>query len=219
MTMETLPQHTPATNPHLSLYPIARVASALALVALLIGGSLMAATTPLQLAAPADDPWRPVREQPAIFALAAVALALISTFDLFTIPALHQRLHRDHPTLIVVATITAALGDVLGVIGRLLQLAEVPAAMAANAHPALIAVVENTFNTAGFALVSVSFTCFGFAMLTGFRRWLGIVGVIAGVATALGQLPGWDAVFAIANLAFVAWYIGLIVGLRPASTR
>lgn len=77
----------------------------------------------------------------------------------------------------------------------------------------MLAIVEQTLNTAGFALVSVSFACFGFAML-GFSRRLGWVGLSAGVCTALGQVPGLEVAFSLANLAFVAWYVGLAVTLR-----
>jgi len=194
---------------------VGRVAAVLALAALLVGGSLMAATAPL-LAAAGDDPWRPVRENPTLFWAAALALALISLFDLFTIPALHLRLHAAHPTLVLLATCTAAVGDLLGVLGRLVQGAEVPAALGSSSDAALLAIVEQTLNTAGFALVSVSFAGFGLAMMRGFSRWLGWVGVAAAVCTAFGQVPGLDWVFLLANLAFVAWYIGLAVTLRRA---
>lgn len=99
-------------------------------------------------------------------------------------------------------------------LGRLVQGAEVPAALASGSGADLLAIVEQTINTAGFALVSVSFACFGFAMLRGFSRWLGWVGLAAGVCTAVGQVPGLGAVFLLANLAFVAWYLGLAMTLR-----
>jgi hypothetical protein len=198
--------------PRHSAVEIGRVAALLALVALLVGGSLMAATAPL-VARAGDDVWGPVQEHPGLFWSAALALALISLFDLFTIPALHLRLHAGHPKLILLATVTAAVGDLLGLLGRLVQGAEVPAA-ASPAGADLLAILEQTLNTAGFALVSVSFTCFGFAMLRGFSRWLGWVGLVAGVCTALGQYPGLEPAFALANLAFIAWYVGLVVTLR-----
>ena len=198
---------------HSEVVAVGRVAAVLALVALLVGGSLMATTGPL-LARAGDDAWRPVRENPGLFWSAAVALALISLFDLFTIPALHLRLHAGHPALILLATGTAAVGDLLGVLGRLVQGAEVPAALASSSDADLLAIVEQTLNTAGFVLVSVSFACFGVAMLRGFSRWLGWVGLAAGVCTAVGQLPGLDAVFLLANLTFVAWYVGLAITLQ-----
>ena len=206
------------TNPLVARHSVVvgRVAAMLALAALLVGGSLMASTAPL-LAAAGDDLWRPVRENPGLFWSAALALALISLFDLFTLPALHLRLHAGHPTLVLLATGTAAVGDLLGVLGRLMQAAEVPAALSSAAGADLLSIVEQTLNTAGFELVGVSFTCFGIAMLGGFSRWLGWVGLFAGACTAVGQVPGLEAVFTIANLAFVAWYVGLAVTLR--STR
>ena len=161
-------------------------------------------------------PCTAARESPGLFWSAALALALFSLFDLFTIPTLHLRLHAGHPTLVLLATGTAVVGDLLGVIGRLVQGAEVTAALASSSDANLLAILEQTLNTAGFALVSVSFACFGLAMLRGFSRWLGWVGLAAGVCTAVGQVPGLDVVFVLANLAFVAWYIGLAVTLRRA---
>ena len=99
-------------------------------------------------------------------------------------------------------------------LGRLVQGAEVPAALASSSDADLLAIVEQTLNTAGFVLVSVSFACFGVAMVRGFSRWLGWVGLAAGVCTAVGQLPGLDAVFLLANLTFVAWYVGLAITLQ-----
>jgi len=200
-----------------SVLAVGRVAAALALGCLILGGSLMAATAPM-LADAGDDPWRPVREMPALFLSAALALALISLFDLFTIPALHLLLHRDHPLVILVATVTAAVGDLLGVLGRLVQAAEVPAALGSSSGADLLGILEQTLNTAGFALVSVSFACFGFAMLRGFSRWLGWVGLAAGVCTAIGQVPGLEVVFLLANATFVAWYVGLAVTLRNSTS-
>jgi hypothetical protein len=192
---------------------VGRFAAAAALLALLTGGTLMAATGPLVAAAGADA-WRPLRENPGLFWSAAIALALISLFDLFTIPALHATLHRRHPRLVLVAAVTAAAGDLLGVVGRLVQGAEVPAAVASASGADLLAILEPTLNTAGFVLVSVSFTCFGLAMLGGRSRWLGVVGLLAGTATAVGQLPGLEGVFYAANIAFAAWYVGLVITLR-----
>ncbi len=174
----------------------------------------MAATAPLVRA---GDPWGPVKENPGLFWCAALALALVSLFDLFTIPALHLRLHLGAPALVLVATATAAVGDLLGVLGRLVQGAEVPAALGSPAGADLLAIVEQTLNTAGFALVSVSFTCFGFAMLRGSSRWLGWVGLVAGACTAVGQVPGFEGAFALANVAFIAWYVGLAMTLRRTS--
>ena len=143
---------------------------------------------------------------------------MISLFDLFTIPALHLRLHAGHPALILLATGAAAVGDLLGMLGRLIQGAEVPAAIASSSDADLLAILEQTLNTAGFVLVGVSFACFGLAMLRGFSRWLGWVGLAAGVCTAVGQLPGLDAVFLLANLTFVAWYVGSAVTLQRAGS-
>lgn len=176
----------------------------------------MAATGPLLATATSDDLWQPLRVNPELFGWAAVALALISLFDLFTIPALHLLLNARHPRLILVATLTAAVGDLLGILGRLIQASEVSAATAAPAGVPVLAILEQNLNTAGFALVSVAFACFGIAMIQDLRRWLGWVGIAAGICTALGQLPGLEPAFYVANLAYVAWYLGLVRHLRPA---
>ena len=109
----------PLTTRHAEV-DVGRFAAVAALLALLTGGTLMAATGPLVAAAGADV-WRPVRENPGLFLSAAIALALISLFDLFTIPALHVLLHRRHPRLVLVAAVTAAIGDLLGVLSRLVR--------------------------------------------------------------------------------------------------
>lgn len=216
MTTLTQPSHAGiTTSAAQAVIAIGRAAAPLALAALLAGGTLMAIAGALSAAEP-TDPWRPVRDHAAVFAGAAIALALVSLFDLFTVPALHQRLSARNPGLILVATLTAAVGDLLGIAGRLIQAGEVPAASSSPEGAALFSILEQTLNTAGFILVSVSFCCFGIAMLNGFHRWLGIVGIVAGASTGLGQLPGLEPVFAAANLAFIAWYVGLAVHLRPA---
>jgi hypothetical protein len=197
-----------------SVMGIGRMAALLALLALLAGGTLMAVGGILLAKAPGDDAWGPLRDQPGVFWSAAVLLALISLFDLFTIPALHQALRRFGPGLVLVATMTASVGDLLGIIGRLVQASEVPAASRAAADVDVLAALEQVLNASGFVLVSVSFVAFGVLMLRGFSRWLGWVGLLAGGCTAIGQLPGLSLVFYLANVAFLAWYVGLAITLR-----
>jgi hypothetical protein len=70
-------------------------------------------------------------------------------------------------------------------------------------------VLDTTINTAGFLLVSVSFTCFGLLMLRGFSRPIGWVAIVAGVFTLLGQIPFLAPLFMVANVAYIAWYVGI----------
>ena len=88
----------------------------------------------------------------------------------------------------------AIIGDLLGVIGRLAQTALVPVGLQDTdaAGTELLAaghvlnVLDTTINTAGFLLVSVSFTCFGLLMLRGFSRPIGWIAIVAGMFTLLG---------------------------------
>jgi hypothetical protein len=212
MTATTFARPADATLAGSAAINVGRIAAVLALAALLVGGTLMSISAPLLAAAPAADPWSPLRDHAALFWWAAVGLGLISAFDLLTIPALHLRLSPTHPALILVATVTAASGDLLGVLGRTVQAAEVSASGAPTTIATLV-VLEQGVNTAGFALVSVSFACFGLAMLRGRDGWLGVVGIAAGATTGLGQLPGLEPVFYLANVLFVAWYVGLALTL------
>ena len=50
-----------------------------------------------------------------------MALAAVSLFDLGTVPALHDRLSGHGPALVLCGAGTAAVGDMLGIVGRLLQ--------------------------------------------------------------------------------------------------
>jgi arginine exporter protein ArgO len=58
-------------------------------------------------------------------------------------------------------------------------------------------------------LVSVSFVTFGVLFLRDGQRMLGVVGCVAGVCTAVGQLPLLSPVFLVANVAFLLWYASL----------
>jgi hypothetical protein len=203
---------------------LAAATALIALGALLVGGSLMALTATPTLSI--DAVLARVRETPAPFVLAGLALALISLADLGTIPALHQRLRRQGPVLILLATGTAVVGDLLGVLGRLAQTAQVPIALSPRTDLAPSAamaadVLDLTLNTAGFLLVSVSFVTFGVLLLRDGQRMLGVVGCVAGVCTAVGQLPVLSPVFLVANLAFVLWYAALarLFARTPRTSR
>ena len=69
--------------------------------------------------------------------------------------------------------------------------------------------LDTTINTAGFLLVSVSFTCFGLLMLRAFSRPIGWIAIVAGVFTLLGQIPTLAPLFMVANVAYIAWYVGI----------
>jgi Domain of unknown function (DUF4386) len=212
---------------HRALCQLAATAALLALATLMVGGVAMAMTgragtsTAAVLAAISDNPWP--------FVAGGVGLTLVSFFDLLTIPALHSALGRHGRVLVILATATAVTGDLLGMIGRLAQTALVPLALqahygagteqAAGTLPVAgtdlvsaghaLGVLDTTINTAGFVLVSVSFTCFGLLMLRGYSRRLGWVAVVAGVFTCLGQIPPLAPLFMVANVAYLAWYAGI----------
>jgi hypothetical protein len=201
-----------------ALYRVAATAAFLALAALMVGATGMALTsragtsTAVLLAAIGANPW--------LFLAGGVGLVLVSLFDLLTIPGLHAALGRHGQVLVTLASAAAIIGDLLGIIGRLAQTALVPLGLqtASTAGTDILAaghvlgVLDTTINTAGFLLVSVSFTCFGLLMLRGFSRPIGWIAIVAGVFTLLGQLPTLTPLFMVANAAYIAWYVA--VGCR-----
>ena len=204
----------PGSN-HLPLFQVAASAAFLALAALLVGGVAMSLTsqagtsTAEVLAAIGTNPWP--------FLAGGVGLALVSLFDILTIPGLHAALGRYGRVLILLASASAVIGDLLGIIGRLAQTALVPVGLqtADVGNAGLLAAggvlnaLDTTINTAGFVLVSVSFTCFGLLMLRGFSRPIGWIAIVAGVFTLLGQVPALAPLFMVANVAYLAWYVGI----------
>ena len=198
-----------------ALYRVASVAAFLALAALIIGGVSMAFTaaagtsTAGILVAIGNNPWP--------FLTGGVGLALVSLFDIFTIPGLHAALGRHGRVLILLASASAIIGDLLGILGRLAQTALVPVGLQAAtagqtellAAGNVLSVLDTTVNTAGFVLVSASFTCFGLLMLRGFSRPIGWIAIVAGVFTLLGQIPWLAPLFMVANVAYIAWYVGI----------
>ena len=196
-------------------YQVAATSALLALAALMVGGTAMALTArtgsapAAVLAAISTNPWP--------FLAGGVGLVLVSLFDIFTIPGLHAALGRHGRVLILLASATAVIGDILGVIGRLAQTALVPLGLQSGigsgtdvvAAGQVLGVLDSTINTAGFLLVSVSFTCFGILMLRGFSRPIGWIAIVAGVFTLLGQIPALATLFMVANIAYVAWYVGI----------
>lgn len=192
----------------LALRPVAAVAATGALCTLLVGGTILAA--PISREVPAWG-W------PAVLAcLGPAALAALSLFDMFTVPALHQKLAARGPALIMVATGTALTGDLMGVVGRLTHVAAVMS-LSLGGHDdrtEVLQLLQTTLNTGGFLLVAVSFTTFGILFTRDGHRRLGIVAILAGTLTAAGQLPDLDVLFYVANLAFVAWYAALIAIFR-----
>jgi Domain of unknown function (DUF4386) len=201
-----------------ALYRVGATAAFLALGALMVGGVGMALTsqagtsTADVLAAIATNPWP--------FLAGGVGLTLVSLFDILTIPGLHAALGHHGRVLILLASAAAIIGDLLGVIGRLAQTALVPIGLQ-TANPGggvgtellgagrALNVLDTTVNTAGFLMVSVSFTCFGLLMLRGFSRPIGWIAIVAGVFTLLGQIPALAPLFLVANVAYIGWYVGV----------
>jgi Domain of unknown function (DUF4386) len=198
-----------------ALFRVAAVAAFLALAALMVGGVAMALTsqagtaTAEVLASIGNNPWP--------FLAGGVGLALVSLFDILTIPGLHAALGRHGRVLILLASAAAIIGDVLGIIGRLAQTALVPVGLQTSntssiemlAAGRVLSVLDTTVNTAGFVLVSISFTCFGLLMLRGFSRPIGWIAIVAGVFTLAGQIPPLTPLFMVANVAYIAWYVGI----------
>lgn len=121
----------------------------------------------------------------------------------------------------MVATGTALTGDLLGVVGRLTQLAAVTSESLGGREDQAetLQLLQTTLNTGGFVLVAVSFTTFGVLFARADRRRLGLVAILAGTLTAAGQLPNLQVLFYLANLAFVAWYAALIATFRTPSPQ
>jgi hypothetical protein len=208
----------PAVSPfahELTLCRLAAAAACLALAALMVGGVAMALTT--RPGASSADVLAAIGANPWPYVAGGVGLTLVSLFDIFTIPALHTTLGRHGPVLIVLASATAIIGDLLGIIGRLAQTALVPVGLHTAGSPGteqlaagqVLDVLDTTINTAGFLLVSVSFTSFGLLMLRGFSRPIGLIAIVAGLFTLLGQIPPLSPLFMVANVAYIGWYVGI----------
>ncbi len=140
---------------------------------------------------------------------------------MFTVPALHLTLARRGPALVLIATGCALIGDLLGVVGRLTQRAAVSRRLGGRPDVGfdVLDLLQQTLNTAGFCLVAVSFTCFGVLFRRAGSRALGAAAMLAGVLTGIGQIPPLQPAFYLANLAFIAWYAGLIVTFRRPHGR
>jgi len=205
--MTTTMTSVPASSGLLRIRRLAAGAALGALGALLVGAALMAV------------PRRGLDGNALVGGLVLLgpaALAAVSLLDMFTVPGLHQTLHRHGPVLVAVATGCALAGDLLGVIGRLTQLAAVVSQgqQRPDAQTLVLDLLQTTFNAGGFVLVAISFTAFGVLLIRGRSRRLGAVAVAAGVLTGLGQLPGLQVLFYLANVFFLAWYITLGVTFR-----
>ena len=212
------PAASGAEGNDMAVYRVAACAAFLALAALTVGGTAMSLTARTGTAA--ADVLAAISTNPWPYVAGGMGLVLVSLFDLFTIPGLHAALGRHGRVLILLASATAVIGDLLGVIGRLAQTALVPLGVQAGHDTAgtvsgvlaagqVLGVLDTTINTAGFLLVSVSFTCFGLLMLRGFSRPIGWVAIVAGVFTLVGQIPALAPLFMVANVAYVAWYVGI----------
>jgi Domain of unknown function (DUF4386) len=204
----------PGTNDR-AFYRVAATAAFLALAALMVGGVAMSLTA--QTGTSTADVLAAIDANPWPFLAGGVGLTLVSLFDIFTIPGLHAALGRHGRVLILLASATAIIGDLLGIVGRLAQTALVPVGLQTDdagggellAAGHALDVLDTTINTAGFLLVSVSFTCFGLLMLRGFSRPIGWIAIVAGVFTLLGQIPPLMPLFMVANVAYFAWYVAI----------
>ena len=198
-----------------AFFRVAAASAFLALAALMVGGVAMSLTS--QAGTSTADILAAIGTNPWPFVAGGVGLTLVSLFDILTIPGLHAALGRYGRVLILLASAAAIIGDLLGIIGRLAQTAIVPVGlqtshttgteMLAAGH--VLGVLDTTINTAGFVLVSVSFTCFGLLMLRGFSRPIGWIAIVAGVFTLAGQIPPLTPLFMVANVAYIAWYVGI----------
>lgn len=190
---------------------LGRRAAAAALVALLVGGVAMSLTS-----GGGSSSGAAVATAGRLALIGPVALATISLFDLFTVPALHQTLRSYGTALLLVATGCAGVGDLLGVAGRLAQEAAVVTALDGRTDgTAALDTLERCLNSGGFALVAVSFTSFGILFWRSRERALAIVAIATGALTGGGQLPGLEILFYLANAGYLAWYVGLVVRFRP----
>ena len=43
----------------------------------------------------------------------------------------------------------------------------------------------------------------------GFSRWIGWIGIVAGIASILGLMPSLLILFLVANILYIVWYIGI----------
>lgn len=213
-----------------NLYRMGGLAAFLAALALLIGGVALALSGS-NTTANVDHLLSVIDQNLLPLTIGYVAIVLISLFDIFTVPGLYAALRRDSGILVVIAVITAVVGDLLGVTGGLIQTALLPLgtslieASSATSSVFLtsaetVVVLESIFSTAGFLLVGVSFMCFGLAILRGtFAKWIGWVAIAAGVFSILGQIPLLAALFILANVTYLLWYIGIGMRFNRLATK
>lgn len=208
------------SNEH-RLYQIGILAAILAALMLLIGGVALAITGNATATEDIEQLLTAIDQKRLILTTGYLAITLVSLFDIFTVPGLYTVLRRDGYKLVVIAAITAVIGDLLGVISGLIQTALLPlstrligSSSAMNtmllSTAETVVTLESVISSAGFVLVGVSFLCFGMAILRGtFGKWIGWVAIAAGIFSILGQLPSLAALFMIANIAYLLWYIGI----------
>ncbi|MGV8849108.1 MAG: hypothetical protein ACOH16_06145 [Propionibacteriaceae bacterium] len=191
---------------------LGRRAAMAALAALLVGGAAMSWAS---RGGPSSAAAAAAAGQLAL--VGPVALAAISLFDLFTVPALHQTLKSYGYALVLVATGCAGVGDLLGIAGRLSQAAAVVTALdGGTAFARALDTLERCLNIGGFALVAVSFSSFGLLFWRAGERALAIIAVATGILTGGGQVPGLEPLFYLANAGFLTWYVALVIRFRPS---
>ena len=156
-----------------------------------------------------------------IFTIAFAAVALISLFDIFTVPGLYFATRAGQHTFALLGSILAVVGDTLGLASGVIQsaLLRLSATYAAASGAEQMAIVstsqlvdtlESAFSIAGFLLVGASFIFFGLAMLkNGFSKWIGWVGIVAGLLTIAGLLPSLLLLSLGANILYLVWYVGI----------
>jgi len=152
-----------------------------------------------------------------VFTVAYIAVGLVSLFDIFTVPGLYLTSKEGSQSFTLWAAILAIVGDILGFIAGVIQLSwlKLSAGFAAGlagalSNAQLVEVLEYTFTSAGFLLVGPSFIFFGIAILkSGFSRWIGWVGIAAGILTILGLIPSLAIISLGANLLYLVWYISI----------
>ena len=211
-----------------SVYKVGSITAFLAAISVLIANvAFMAAGPPVE---GVEQTIKQINDSTLIIAVAFGAVWVISLFDIFTVPGLYFAVREGQHTFALSGAILAVVGDILGLTSGVIQsaLLRLSASYTAASGAERAAVVtiakavdelESVFFTSGFLLVGASFIFFGVAMLKGgFSKWIGWIGIAAGVASIVGQIPSLSLAFLVANLLYLAWYIGIGARFRTLAT-
>jgi len=160
-----------------------------------------------------------ISQKRLVFVVAYIAVGAISLFDIFTVPGLYLTSKEGSRPFALWAAILALAGDIFGLTAGAIQLSwlRLSAGYAATgdlagtlANAQLVEILEYSFTTVGFLLVGPSFIFFGIAILkSGFSRWIGWVGIAAGILTVVGLIPSLAIISLGANLLYLVWYIAI----------